>query len=68
MAYISHPLLGDGKYGRNEVNKKFKIKHQCLYSYKLDFEVKDKNSCLYYLNNKHFEIKNVDFGINENER
>lgn len=68
LAYISHPLLGDGKYGKNEINKKFKMKYQCLYSYKLDFDVKDKNSYLYYLNDKHFEIKNVDFGINENER
>lgn len=63
LAFISHPLLGDGKYGKNEINKKFKIKYQCLYSYKLDFDVKDKNSYLYYLNNHHFEIKNVDFGI-----
>ncbi len=61
MAYLSHPLLGDGKYGRNEVNKKFGIKYQCLYSYKLTFDIKDKNSPMYYLNNKKFEIKDIDF-------
>jgi len=61
LASISHPLLGDGKYGRNEVNKKFNMKYQCLYSYKLTFDIKNKNSFLYYLNNKTFEIKDVDF-------
>ncbi len=61
MAYISHPLLGDGKYGRNEINKKFGIKYQCLYSYKLTFDIKDKTSPMYYLNSKTFEIKNINF-------
>lgn len=60
LAHISHPLLGDGKYGRNTVNKLFGIKYQCLYSYKLTFNA-DKESPLYYLNEKTFEIKNVDF-------
>ena len=30
LAHIGHPLLGDGKYGRNEINKKFGgYKKQC---------------------------------------
>ena len=61
LAYISHPLLGDGKYGRNAVNKLFGIKYQCLYSYKLTFNIENEKSPLYYLNNKTFQIKDVDF-------
>lgn len=60
MAYIGHPLVGDGKYGTNDWNKQFEMKHQALYSYKLKFEFVDKNT-LSYLNDKIFEVKNVPF-------
>ncbi len=60
MAYIGHPLVGDGKYGTNDWNKQFAMKHQALYSYKLKFEFVDKNA-LSYLNDKIFEVKNVPF-------
>lgn len=61
LAFLGHPLLGDGKYGRNAANKLFGIKYQCLYSYKLTFNIDSKDSPLYYLNGHTFEIKNVDF-------
>lgn len=61
LAFLGHPLLGDGKYGRNAVNKLFKIKYQCLYSYKLTFNIDNSESPLYYLKGKTFEIKNIDF-------
>jgi 23S rRNA pseudouridine955/2504/2580 synthase len=57
FAYIGHPLIGDGKYGKNEINKKFNAKYQYLYSYKLNFDIKDKENPLYYLNEKNFEIE-----------
>jgi pseudouridine synthase, RluA family len=38
MAYIGHPLLGDGKYGVNRTDKKAGYKYQALYSYYLNFE------------------------------
>lgn len=60
MAYIGHPLVGDGKYGTNELNKKFDMKYQALYSYKLKFEFVDENA-LSYLNDKIFTVKNVPF-------
>ena len=60
MAYIGHPLAGDGKYGTNEFNKKVNMKHQALYSYKLKFAFSDENE-LSYLNGKTFEVKNVPF-------
>ena len=41
MSSIGHPLLGDGKYGKIELDKKLGYKHQALYSYKLTFARKD---------------------------
>lgn len=39
MAHISHPLLGDDKYGDRKINKEYKLKHQLLHSYKVVFPV-----------------------------
>lgn len=52
LAHIGHPVIGDGKYGVNEINKKFKIKTQELYSYKLKFNFKTDSGILNYLNGK----------------
>lgn len=60
FAHIKHPLLGDGKYGINEINKKFNLKHQLLYSYKIKFEFSDENK-LSYLNKKSFEVDKIPF-------
>ena len=35
LAHIGHPILGDGKYGINKINKQFGYKTQELYSYSL---------------------------------
>ena len=52
LAYIGHPILGDGKYGINEINKKFKYKYQMLESYKIEFKFTSDSKILNYLNNK----------------
>lgn len=57
LAHISHPILGDGKYGINQINKEFKQKTQLLCAYKLTFHFKEEDSILSYLNNQTFEIK-----------
>lgn len=57
LAHIGHPIIGDGKYGINEVNKKFKAKTQELYSHKLKFNFTQNNGILDYLNNKEFLLK-----------
>ena len=41
LSYLGFPVLGDGKYGKNEINKKFNLKTQFLYSYKLKFNFKN---------------------------
>ncbi len=61
MAFIGHPLLGDGKYGKNTVNKAAGLKKQMLYSYKLKFAFKTDAGILNYLNGKTFEVDNVWF-------
>ena len=52
LAHIGHPIIGDGKYGNNEVNKKFGRKTQDLTSYKLIFNFKTDSGILNYLNKK----------------
>lgn len=61
FASIGHPLLGDGKYGSNKLNKKIGLKKQALCSYKLKFDFTTDAGCLNYLNGKQFKIKDVWF-------
>lgn len=61
MAHIGCPLLGDGKYGINRINKEYKIKTQALYSYKLKFSFTTESGCLEYLNGREFQVDNVWF-------
>lgn len=61
MAYIGHPLVGDGKYGTNKQNKNTSLKWQALCSYKLVFSFTTDGGVLNYLNGKSFEIKDIWF-------
>lgn len=55
LAYLGHSIIGDGKYGKNADNKKFKKKTQQLYCCYLKLEgLTDE---LEYLNNKTFTKK-----------
>ena len=56
LAHIGYPILGDGKYGINEINKKFNKKSQELTAYKLIFNFKTNSGMLEYLNGKEFSI------------
>ena len=58
---IGHPLLGDGKYGSNKVNRGSGFSHQALYSYKLKFTFKTDAGILSYLDNREFSVDKVDF-------
>lgn len=61
LASIGHPLLGDGKYGTNALNKKSGYKTQALYSYKLTFRFTTDAGELNGLNNRTFEVKDIGF-------
>ena len=56
LAHIRHPILGDGKYGINQVNKKFGFKIQQLCAYKLQFSFLDCPSHFEYLKDKLIQI------------
>lgn len=61
MAYIGHPIVGDGKYGTNKQNKNTSLKWQALCSYKLEFDFETDGGVLEYLNSKSFEINDIWF-------
>ncbi len=61
MASIGHALLGDGKYGKLQPDKKLGFDKQALYSYKLTFDFNTDGGILQYLNGKSFTAKKVWF-------
>ena len=60
LSHIGYPIIGDGKYGRNEINKQFSKKHQMLCSYKLKFNFLTESGILSYLKGKEIELKNIN--------
>ena len=61
FAAAGHPLLGDGKYGRERDNKKYGRSFQALYSYKLAFTFPTDAGLLEYLRGRVFTVEQVDF-------
>lgn len=61
MAHIGHPLVGDGKYGKNADNKKVGLSWQALYSYRLRFAFTQDAGLLNYLQGKTFTAGDVWF-------
>jgi len=61
MSYAGWPLVGDGKYGRESINKKYDEKGQALYSYRLFFSFPTDAGILEYLRGKEFSVAKVDF-------
>lgn len=59
LAHIGLPIIGDGKYGKNDINKKFSKKSQELYSYSLTFNFRNDSKLLNYLNNKTIKLQNI---------
>ncbi|MBR2313064.1 MAG: RluA family pseudouridine synthase [Clostridia bacterium] len=60
LAHVGHPLLGDGKYGKNRAEKGRGYKYQALYAYKLMFDPVGGDSALSYLEGKSFSIPEGD--------
>lgn len=65
MAYIGHPLVGDGKYGINKADRARGYKYQALYSYRLRFAFTSDAGILGYLNGKEFSIPKRDIFFTE---
>ena len=61
FAHIGHPLLGDGKYGRGDVNRRYNETRQALYSYYLRFDFPTDAGILEYLRGKEFQVEDVPF-------
>jgi len=61
MAANGTPLLGDGKYGTERINREFGEKGQALYSYRIKFNFRTDAGLLNYLNGQCFSVENVDF-------
>ncbi len=55
LAFIGHPILGDGKYGTNAVNRSSGMKYQALWACKIKFAFTGKNP-LDYLNGREFQV------------
>lgn len=60
LSHIGYPIIGDGKYGKNEINKQFGKKYQMLCSYKLKFHFQSESGILSYLKGKEIELKNIN--------
>ena len=61
FADAGHPLLGDGKYGRGEVNRRYGETRQALYSYYLRFDFPTGAGILEYLRGREFRAEHVPF-------
>lgn len=61
FADLGCPLLGDGKYGRGDVNRRYGETRQALYSYKLTFAFPTDAGILAYLKGKTFQVESVPF-------
>jgi 23S rRNA pseudouridine955/2504/2580 synthase len=62
LAHVNLPVLGDGKYGINAINKKYKVSKQLLVCHKISLHF-DEKSPLHYLDNRTFtyDIDLFDF-------
>ena len=61
LAHLGYPIVGDGKYGKNEINKQFGKKSQMLCSYSLKFNFKTDSGIFNYLNFKCISLESFDF-------
>lgn len=58
LAHIGFPIIGDGKYGINEINKRFNCKVQQLCSYILKFNFVTDAGILNYLSKQEIKLFN----------
>ena len=56
LAFIGHPVIGDGKYGTNVINRSFGLKRQALWACRLKFEFTKSGLHLNNLNGMEFSV------------
>ena len=56
LAHIGHPLLGEGKYGKNAADRKEGYRHQALVAYRLRFSFVGEPTALDYLRGREFSL------------
>jgi 23S rRNA pseudouridine955/2504/2580 synthase len=61
MAEIGCPILGDGKYGRGEANRRHHETRQCLWAHRVSFDFQSPTGLLDYLRGRVFFVENVPF-------
>lgn len=61
FAAAGHPLLGDGKYGREPVNRRYHQSYQALYSREVTFAFPPGEGVLQYLSGRRFQVAQVPF-------
>lgn len=65
LSHIGYPILGDGKYGINKINKNFHLTTQMLCSYSITFHVNSSYKKLRYLDGKIFCLNKLPFNLKE---
>lgn len=65
LAHIGYPILGDGKYGINKINKNFHLTTQMLCSYSITFHINSSYKKLRYLDGKTFCLNTLPFNLKE---
>lgn len=60
MAFIGHPLLGEGKYGVNREDRSKGYKWQALYSYRTKFDFEKNGGVLDYLSGREYSLDMTD--------
>ena len=66
MAFIGHPLLGDGKYGINRDDRRIGYKWQALYSYRTRFDFEKNGDVLDYLAGHEYSLDISDIWFCKN--
>ena len=61
MAHAGWPLLGDGKYGRERVNRRYGEARQLLWSWRVSFDFAGEAGPLEYLRGRSFTVQHVPF-------
>jgi len=61
LAHIGHPLVGDGKYGINTINRALKLKWQALWANELSFNFKTPSAHLDYLKGKTIILPKIQW-------